>query len=312
MMTTRDWNEVQLGPNDRGVESFFVKATSPAADRALWLRATIFAGDEGRFAEAWAIAFDRRRAPIAVKQRVPFASASFGREIVWSVGDDRMSLTPDGTSGRAANVKWELAFTGGDRPIVLMPTERLYDKRLPTSKLVTPRPDLRVSGWLRVDGEHWSVDGWRGMQGHNWGRRHPERYTWTHCNQWDDHDDLVLEAISVHVRLGPVVTPALTMIAVRRHGRDHLFTRPLELLRTRSDVGARSYAFSARRDDASVDAVIDGDPDDFADLRYPNPDGSVSRCLNAKLARGKLVLQLPGERIEATTRAAALELLSPL
>jgi hypothetical protein len=315
-----DWNAVQLRAPGRGhVESFFCKATAPEADRAFWLRATILSGAEGTFAEAWAIAFERGRPPLAWKGRAPYASASFGRaalDVAWHKGADRLRLSAGATSGQLRRddreVRWDLSFAGDDRPLALLPSERLYDPRLPNGKVVSPGPDLRFSGEIVVDGRSWQLDAWRGMQGHNWGRRQPESYAWTHCNQWREPEDLVLEAISARVAAGPLVTPVLTMICLRHRGRDHHFKAALDLVRTRAEVGLRRYAFEARRGGAAIEAVIDADAEDFAGLHYPNPDGSMRHCLNAKLARAQLRFSPAGGRpVQLSSDAAALEILTP-
>src|SRR5262249_27407600 len=102
-----DWNAVRFDPKARRghAESYFLKANDPSGDRALWLKATIFAAatEPGRaVAEGWAIAFDRRGGTakhVAVKHTVPFDDASFadhGLAIRWRA---RPSSGADSTEG---------------------------------------------------------------------------------------------------------------------------------------------------------------------------------------------------------------------
>ena len=72
----------------------------------------------------------------------------------------------------------------------------MYGRGFPRQKLVSPVPSALLSGTLDVQGARWSVEGWPGMIGHNWGEANSEAYAWGHCNAWDDGDDVVFEGAS--------------------------------------------------------------------------------------------------------------------
>src|SRR5512133_2319631 len=78
-----DWNALRFpGPGADHVESYFIKAVSPDALRAIWLKATIYSSarePERAVTEGWAIAFDHRTTPhrhYAAKCSVPLDEAS--------------------------------------------------------------------------------------------------------------------------------------------------------------------------------------------------------------------------------------------
>jgi hypothetical protein len=312
------------------VESYFLKAVAPDARRALWLKATILsaAAEPGNAkAEAWAIAFDHRapaRHQVALKQGVPLDAASFsqrGLGIDWQVpaSQDGMHLAPGLCRGAismrapgepsARRIGWDLRFAGDERPLALFPFAWMLRGPIPSSKTVTPSPDLRFSGLVTVGQERWELDGWRGMQGHNWGRGHAERYGWCHCNQWDDDSELVLEAVSSRLRIGPVLGPALTALVIRLAGVDYPFNGLWQLGATRADLGLRRYSFTARGPHGRAEGLFEAAADEFVGLYYANPGGPTSYCLNSKLARGWLRAELGGRApLELRTRAAALEL----
>jgi hypothetical protein len=315
-------------PGSNHVESYFLKATAPDAERALWVKATIFSAaraPDGVVAEAWAIAFDRRdgaQRHVALKQSVPWSTASFSRQalaIDWQNSDtnEGMHLEPGICRGAigtepsgptARRIAWDLRFSGEERPLVLFPYDWMYRGPVPSSKTVTPYPNLRFEGSLQVGPERWELDGWRGMQGHNWGRGHAELYAWCHCNQWEGDADLVLEAVSARVRVGPLLAPALTAIVVRQHGKDYAFNGIRQLVGTRADIGLRRYTFAASGAQGRVEGLFEAPPEDFVGLYYSNPAGPMTHCLNSKLARGWLRAELGGEApLELRTRAAALE-----
>jgi hypothetical protein len=314
-MNAEEWNRVRFRPSAAGqhVESYFLKLNDPAGRRALWIKATILArpGKEP-VAESWAIAFDREAEHVAAKQVVPFETASFSRErLDVRVADLelRAGRVAGKVSARGRQIELDLGFEAGGEPLVPFPSLRMYEAPVPSSKLVSPYPSTRFSGSYRVDGSEVTVDGWRGMQGHNWGRRHAERYGWGHCNQWRGSGELLLEGVTARVKLGPILAPPLTLVCVWHEGERYEFNRVKQLLGARGSVTPRSWRFRAESADASVEGELEAGTTDFVGLYYENPDGDMTYCLNSKIARGKLRLEVRGKPLlEATTDSAALEI----
>jgi hypothetical protein len=315
-----------LGLRYRGqashVESWFFKASEPGGGRALWVRHTVFAQPGlPPVAEVWGIAFDRQRGHVAVKSSVPFAEARFADEAL-DVVVDGCSLTLDRTAGVLASgrgsVRWDVAIGSPlAAPIQHLSPLALYrDGVPPLTKIVTPLSDARASGTVRVEREGgtddvWSIDGWPAMIGHNWGRRHAELYAWTHANAWDV-DGLVFEGVSARVRVGPLLSPLLTAAFVRFRGRSWDLRQPRALAQNRGVVSLRRWEMTGRGGGAAdvvVRCDVAAETDDMVGLHYPNPDRTMTYCLNSKLARARLELTLPGgEKITAHCPSAALEI----
>lgn len=324
-------NAVRFDPAARRdhVESYFLKANEPNGDRAIWIKATIYATamePEGVVAEGWAIAFDRRGGTnrhVAVKHVVPFSNTSFGREhldVKWSVpasspDEPKQHLTMQAgqTSGRIMRrsdaIAWNLTLEGEARAFVPYPYEAMYRGSFPKSKTLTPYPDLRLSGEVIVNDERWDIARWVGMQGHNWGRGHADLYAWSHVNTWESEAELIVEAISGRVRVGPILTPVLTVVCARFRGVDYLWNGPIEMARAHGDIGLRRYSFTAEAPRARIEGLFEVDADDMVGLYYPNPDGPMTYCLNSKLARAHVRLEVRGRPpMSLNSRAAALEI----
>lgn len=312
----RDWNSARFEPAGRGghVESYFLKLNDAEGRRALWIKATILAraGGVAPVAEAWAIAFDRAGVHVGAKEIVPLDRARFSRDSL-DVRVADLVISPGKIAGSVASngrrIELALTFTTTSAPLVLFPSLRMYEGPLPSSKLVSPYPDARFSGHYSVDGERVEIEGWRGMQGHNWGKRHAELYAWGHCNQWENEEDLIFEGATARVKVGPLLAPPLTMICVWRRGVRYAFNQPLVLLRSRGVIGRRAWTFRAESRLARVEGELSAETRDFVGLRYENPDGAMTYCLNSKIATGKLRLEVEGRPpLTAQTRAAALEI----
>jgi hypothetical protein len=321
-----DPNAVRFDPSSGRdhVESYFIKLNDPSGERALWLKATILASGrepERAVAEGWAIAFDRRggsRRHMAVKHTLPFASASFSRtglDIRWELPEagDWMRIEPGRAAGSVSRggerVEWDLRSSGDLGLLAPLPLEILYSPSFPNTKTLTPRPDLRFEGEVTAFGERWVIDGWRGMQGHNWGRQHTYRYAWCHANVWEEDPAFVLEGLSASIKLGPVVTPFLTVVCVRHRGVRYDFNGLLDLARSKAEVTLRRWVFSASNRYGRIEGTVEAETGDMVGLHYANPDGTMSYCLNSKLSRARVRFEALGRPpLILTSRAAALEM----
>jgi hypothetical protein len=305
------------------VESWFMKANAPDGGRAFWTRLTILSSPNlAPVAEAWAIAFDRHRGHVAIKSTVAFETARFSKDRFAGEVDGCM-LDLDRAKGMLSSGRGSLTWNvslGAPRaaPIMHLPSRHLYRRGLPPfSKLVTPLSDVRARGSIKVerggadDVDEWDVEGWPAMVGHNWGRGNAELYAWVHCNTFAADspkgglEDLVFEAISARVRVGPVLSPMATAAFVRYRGRSWDLSHLRMLGQNRATISLRRWEMTGG-DGRDLQLVCDvaAETDDIVGLHYPNPTEQPT-----KLARARLEIRFPdGETIVKFSRAAALEI----
>jgi hypothetical protein len=301
-------------------------------------------------AETWAIAFDHTGAEdavagppsyrdgpttkppvsrhVAVKQTVPVEEArlALSRPVRLEVAGVKFETLSDGRRRLAgevvhgeARIAFDVTLTPRDlAPLVPFPYARMYEGSFPKTKLVSPIVDALADGEVTVVSpagtRRWEVNAWPAMQGHNWGTGHADTYAWAHVNSWNELDgkELVLEGFSGRVRLGKkLLTPLVTMIAVRHRGVRYEATSIREMLRTRGtiDQGLRRWTFSARQADATIEGSIVLRTDDTVGLYYPNPNGEMTYCLNSKIAHATLRFAAHDRApLQLTSDAAALEI----
>ena len=305
------------------VESWFFEANDPSGLRAIWLKTTVFARPRvPPIAETWAIVFDRDRGHVATKSAVPLDCARFAKGTL-DVAVDGCELSLGRARGAVESggrrVAYDLAI-GPERatPIVHLPSLALYETSFPATKLVTPLADARATGEISVrrepdaDEERWDVSAWPAMIGHNWGRGHAHLYAWSHVSAWDDPEDLVFEGVSARVRVGPMLSPMATAVFVRYRGESFDLNGREILGGNRGLISLRRWEATARssgRDGVRVRAELSAETDDLVGLHYPNPRGAMTHCLDTKLARARVAIDLPGGRsIVANSRVAALEI----
>ncbi len=303
------------------VESYFIKANHPTLDRALWLKTTIFSPKpnpqetHAAIGEAWAIAFDRERGHVAVKTSEPIVDSRFSREGI-DVQVAGCSMTRTHTSGSITtgdrSISWvlDLAPEGSDlRPL---PYDWMYNAPFPSSKLASPIADAVVAGALTVNGELWEIENWRGMLGHNWGKRHAPEYAWVHVNQFVDESgeavDLIFEGVSARVAIGDLRTPRLSTLMLRYRGVTYAINSVAAMLTSRASISHRRWTIKAASKWCAIEGEFWADTPDFVGLFYANPKGAQTHCLNSKIAHGLLRITLEGRApFVVTTQRAALE-----
>ncbi len=306
--TDSEWdNRVRWDPTDaRGhVESHFLRANSRDGRRAVWIKHTLLspAGKAGvGVAEVWAVAFERGGRKVGVKSTVPIRAARYSAspfraetgEAVLETGAARGAAESGGH-----RIGWDIGFDPRGPSYHPFPLEGMYSRNapFPKSKTLTPYSDIEISGWVEVDGERWTLEGWPGMQGHNWGLSHVHSYVWAHANAWDEGADgpTWFEGFSARPKVGPVVTPWLSVTAVHVGGETWRFDGLRALTSRAVHVGWYAWRATFVRGEARLRVDIEAEREDIAGLHYENPDGSMTYCLNSKLARGTIVLTRPGE-----------------
>lgn len=301
------------------IESWFLRANDPSRPRAFWLKQTILAPLTGpAVAESWFIWFDgERNRTVAQRVTQPFTDATFGDVDVVT----RAMTVHLGEAGHArgaveapeGRVRFDVSFrpeaSPCARPLSMLPWKLLRTGPFPKSKLLTPFPFLRFSGSLELPGETVNVDGWQGMQGHNWGKEHTFEYAWGQC--LFPADDAMLEGFTARVRVAGRTTPRLSALVVQKGARTFRFNRIFDAWRQQATVDNDRWTLAVRGDDGEATLSMDASKQPMVCLGYDNPDGEHSYCFNSKLAAVEVTVR-PSDGASFTLKSAhggALEFL---
>ena len=325
-MPTRDpilerarWNGARFvaGSPAGGYESWFQRANHPSRPLAFWIRYTIFAPrdrPDRAVGELGAVFFDgERQRVVAVKEEHPLAQCAFaGRGLSAKIAGAH--LNDKGLEGFASRgshtLRWALRYASDRPPLLLLP-ERFYAGGFPKAKALVGAPLARFDGTLEVDGEKLSIDGWIGSQNHNWGSEHTARYAWGQVAGFDDAPDAFLELSTARVRVGPVLTPPMTVLALVVDGEELRFSGIGRALRARARYAPFQWSFETGDRNTTISGVIAAPRWSFVALPYGNPPGGIKTCLNSKLARCDVTLERRGRptRTLSTASRAAFEML---
>jgi hypothetical protein len=278
-------------------ESFYVKACRPGGGQGIWIRHTVHKrpGAEPN-ASIWFALFDRdAEGPRATKVTVPAAelSAPAGS---W-VNVDGAEIGPGRAVGAvdtdAVKASWELTFSGDAEPCKYLPSDRLYETRLPKTKFVAPFPNARFDGRLEIDGEEFEIGGWPGMIGHNWGSEHAERWVWLEGTGFEGSPDTYFDAGAARIELGPWTTPWVPSGMLMLDGKAHRLGGFGQIRDARIEESAGECSFVLPGKDIVVRGKVSAPKKDFVGWVYADPKGPEHHTINCSVADLELTVERP-------------------
>jgi len=278
-------------------ESFYIKACRPGGGQGIWIRHTVHKrpGAEPN-ASIWFTLFDREaEGPRATKVTVPATQLAAPAGAWIRVAE--AEIGPGRASGsietEALKASWDLTFAGDAEPCKYLPSDRLYETRLPRTKFVAPFPNARYSGRLEVDGEAIELAGWPGMVGHNWGSEHAARWVWLEGTGFEGAPDTYFDAGAARIALGRWTTPwipsgmlMLDGVAHRLGGFGQIRSATIE-----ESAGACSFVLPGK--DVVVRGRVSAPQKDFVGWVYADPQGPEHNTINCSVADLELMVERP-------------------
>jgi hypothetical protein len=278
-------------------ESFYVKACKPGGGQGIWIRHTIHKrpGAEPN-ASIWFVLFDRDAdGPRATKVTVPAAELSTPAGSWIKV--DGAEVGPGRAAGAvdtdAVKASWELSFSGDAEPCKYLPSDRLYETRLPKTKFVAPFPDARFGGRLEIDGETIELDGWPGMIGHNWGSEHAERWVWLEGTGFAGLPHTYFDAGAARIKLGPWTTPWVPSGMLMLEGEAHRLGGFGQIRGATIDASPGECSFVLPGKDIVVRGRVSAPKEDFVGWVYADPKGPEHHTINCSVSDLELTVERP-------------------
>ncbi len=298
LRTTARFPEV---PREKGhYESFYLKASHPSEPLGVWIRYTMHkhSGQEPR-GSLWFTLFDgAAEGPAAAKVTTNELSVPDGGYI--QIGDSTFGdgHVRGGASTERLDASWELSFESAQDPLFHLPRDWMYRAPVPRTKLLSPYPDARFEGSVRAGDREVSVDGWRGMIGHNWGAQHAERWIWLH-GITEDGD--WLDAGIGRVKLGRLVTPWIGNGALSVAGDRY----PLRRAQVTEYPDRCTFRLSGRR--VELRGTVEAPRERFVGWVYADPVGPEHNTVNCSISDMELTVERKGRkplRLECAGAAA--------
>lgn len=289
-------------------ESFYVKACRPGGGQGIWIRHTVHKrpGADPN-ASIWFVLFDREaEGPRATKVTVPAGQLSTPGG-AW-IKVDGAEIGPGRAVGAidtdAIAASWELTFSGDAEPCKYLPSDRLYETRLPKTKFVAPYPNARFDGRLEVGGETIEIGGWPGMIGHNWGSEHAERWVWLEGTGFDGAPDTYFDAGAARIKLGPWTTPWVPAGMLVLDGETHRLGGFGKVRAASIEAAPGECSFVLPGEDIVVRGRVSAPKKDFVGWVYADPKGPEHHTINCSVSDLELTVERPAQPSRQLTLSA--------
>jgi len=280
-------------------ESFYLKACRPGGGQGLWIRHTVHKRPDAEpNASIWFTLFDREaEGPRATKATVPASELSVPEGGWIRVADAEIGpgRARGAVGGDSLTASWDLSFSGDAEPCQYLPSERLYETRLPKTKFVAPFPDARFSGRIEIDGEAIELDGWPGMIGHNWGTEHAERWVWLEGTGFEGSPGTYFDTGAARIKLGPWTTPWIAAGMLTLEGEQHRLGGFGKVRSSEVSASAGECSFVLPGKDIVVRGRVAAPRKDFVGWVYADPDGPEHNTINCSVADLELTVERPAE-----------------
>jgi len=286
------------------VESYFIKWNLPHDDSCLedapqytafWLKFTILQRDDHRPAvgEVWAIAFDTNTMQ-HVAEKVTFSRADWEWEndvFFLRFGDSEIGqgISTGHIEGKRKTIRWDIRWSPRTYGVRHLPHDWMYSGAFPRNKMTTPHPDARISGSVDISGTKITFKDAAGMQGHNWGVAHPQGWQWAHASILEGKGRGIFEAVTGRVAVAGMTLPPATLIYLEYNGEPILINGLFTAFISRSEFSGFTWKISGSNSGYRIEAELHAEPEDFVGVNYQNPDGTIMRCLNSKIASAKIL-----------------------
>jgi hypothetical protein len=287
-------------------ESFYLKASDPAATRGVWIRYTVHKrpGAEPT-GSLWVTVFGPD-GPRATKVTLPGPTAPPEGYI----HIDRNRFAPGEVLGSVEGASWQLEFESGEDALFHLPRDWMYRAPVPRTKLLSPHPNARFSGHVEVGGERVELERWPGMVGHNWGAEHAERWIWLHGTGFDGAADAWLDVALGRIRLGPWTIPWIANGVLSLDGTRHRVGGIERVRSTEVRETPTGCEFRLPGKDLTVQGRVAAPKERFVGWVYADPDGGEHNTVNCSIAEMDLTLEREGSEPKRlrTDHGAAYEL----
>jgi hypothetical protein len=266
------------------LEAWYTTLTDPATGTGVWMHHELVAPSDGGAARAhgWAALFPPGETPVLGR---------FGPD-EWVPSDGyacaSTEVTADRLRGRAGELSWDLAASGGGTPLYTFPRWAWRSELLPTAQIV-PAPTAAYDGTVRCGGRVLELAGAPGGTARIYGHGNGERWAWLHADLGGGDVCEVVAAVAARRVLNHL--PPLPLVRLRTGGLEWPAGDPLlASLRLRARIGLPSWSVQGRAGRRMIRIEVTMPPGETLAVDYDDPDGRAAVCHNSERADAEITL----------------------
>ena len=267
-----------LAAGDPGREVWYSLVSPRDGSVAFWYRYTLLSTEAGyQEGRLWAALTDRE-----TPENSTFVSRAFPFEEVWAdadpfeltVGDG--VLTSSSATGSVDDVAWDLEYEPDSYAFMPLRSETLTDLLsavLGTGKHWSRNESVAMSGEITVGDRTVELEDAPGHQGHTVSSTTPpEQWTWVQCNDFEEDDSAVLEALRLDDKLSLCFRVDGEVYPLNRL-RDVLPASPSANVVEHDEVG--HWRFRGEGEGLELQVTVESPDDHWQTVSYMVPDDGL-------------------------------------
>lgn len=194
--------------------------------------------------------------------------------------------------GKFRPIQWDLSFLLSGKPYYHYPKNIWYSLPFPKTKLVTSDRFVTFDGTIQNSDSVFSVNGWTGICGHNWGTSHALAYVFSTCNRFLKNEKAFFAGLSAKIPIGSRTSPLLSLCFLEWNGVGYHFDSLLSSMSHEAGFFEKNrwevvFNNSSHRLKVEVFSKIE----DGVFLLYEKPSGKgCVEIFNTPFAKGKISL----------------------
>lgn len=300
----REW---PLEPGEPGREVWYSLVSPRDASVAFWYRYTLLSTESGRQeGRLWAALTDREDPASST-----FVTESFPLEVVGAAGDPfelaigDAVLTSSSATGEIDDVSWHLEYDPDTYAFTPLRSEKLTEllaKTIGTGRHWSRNESVFMSGEVTVGGRTIELDDAPGHQGHTLSSNPPDEWTWVQCNDFEENDSAVLEALRLDDKL---------TMCFRVDGEVYPLNRFVHVLPQSPSSNeilhdeAGHWRFRGEGEGLEIQATVEADPDHWQTVAYMVPDDALRYNAHCSLSDLTVTYSVDGGETRTITSDAA-------
>ncbi|MGE0709975.1 MAG: hypothetical protein AB7N76_25590 [Planctomycetota bacterium] len=266
-----------------------------ASGEAFWLRYTLhLPADPSQPGEAGLWAFSFAPDGSGLELRDVYAVDRFrdrSREGgAFQLGLGPATLGAEGAAGEVGSgerrIAWELRFDDARGSFRYLPPG-IYGVGLAGSCVSTPRQALRVSGAIEIGGRRVELRDAHAEQGHVFGHRHADAWTWAQCHAFQGGVEGAFEGVCARVRRAGLTIQG-SPLGLRVGGRELAWNGLRTMWSPECTFELGRWRFEARQGKQLLRGEVTAPLESFVSVEYADPDGTRAYCNHSEHASLRL------------------------
>jgi len=194
-------------------------------------------------------------------------------------------------AGAGHAIRWDLRWEPSPATLLMLPDAMYARGGIGDTSVLSPNPQIAISGTVTIDGVELSFDGVPGEQSHVWGKKHAYSWAWAHCADFDEAPGATFVMLGARLQRRGITLPPLTIMTLDLDGERHRLSNFRNVLGNRSTWDTGVIRFSSWSPTLRLEGSFTCSPEQMVSCPYVDPDGQELTCVNSEIGDVEIIVQ---------------------